>query len=148
MRELWRESDVIARVHIRASSGVGIGGDPRFPPIVRTEHVATVLKTYKGELGAETRFLEAAGSLELEDMIIQVEDRTPLPVNAEYFVFLRRDPKGRYHLVYDREGAFEIEEGVIDPQGRGQNAVANRGVSIRQFIDAIDYVSRSRDSRK
>lgn len=148
LRDLWNDSAVIARVRITESDGIGIGGDPRFLPIVRTEHTATVLNTYKGELGAQARFLQVAGSLELEDKIIQVEDHTPLPADTEYIVFLRRDPHGRYHLVYDVEGVFKVEEGAIDPQGRGKCAVANRGVSVRQFIDAIDYVSRSRDARK
>lgn len=141
LRVLWQHSDVIARVRITASSVVGIGGDPRFLPLVRTEHTATVLKTYKGDLGTEVRFLQVAGSLELEDKIIQVEDRTPLPADAEYIVFLRRYQEGRLLLAFDREGAFKIEKGVIEPQGRGRYAAANGGVGVRQFLDAIDYVS-------
>jgi hypothetical protein len=149
LRVLWNHCDVIARVRITASSVIGIGGDPRFLPLVYTEHTATVLKTYKGDLGGDTRFLEAAGSLELDDKIIEVEDRAKaLPVGAEYIVFLRRYQEGRLLLAFDRESAFKIEKGTIDPQGRGRYAFANRGVSVRQFLDAIDYVSRSRDSRK
>jgi len=144
LRQLWHEAGIIALVRITESSVGGIPpSNPRFLPIVYTEHTAEVLEVFKGNADkrAALRFHQAAGSLELPDKIVQVPGREPLEIGGTYFVFLTAIPDG-FALASDLEGAFRTDKGVLIPQGFGPLAVQHRNMPERQFIRELSYIAR------
>jgi len=138
--KMYEQSDAIADVRIVSSEGKAVAG---LHP--RTFYTATVLHAFKSGLkdGQTVVFSQAAGEVELADRILRSNDLHTLSVGERYIVFLRRhDPYGGYILTGEREGAFKVSDGRIDPQGDGSVASEQRNLTKRQFDDEIERVAR------
>jgi hypothetical protein len=139
LSKMYDASDAVVDLRIISSEAKAVAGLPR------TYYTATVLRALKSGLtkGQTIVFSHAAGEVELPDKILRANDLHTLSVGERYVVFLRRhEPYGGYILTGEREGAFRVSNGRIDPQGEGSVAADQRNVTERQFDDEIDRVAR------
>lgn len=139
LSKMYDASDAIVDVRVLSSEGKAVAGSPR------TYYTATVLRALKSglEKGQTIVFSQAAGEVELADKILRANELRTLSAGERYVVFLRRDePYGGYILTGEREGAFRVNNGRIDPQGEGSVAAEQRNLTERQLNDEIDRVAR------
>jgi hypothetical protein len=88
-------------------------------------------------------FSQSAGQLELPDKVIRVAGVEPLPAGDRYVVFLRRhETVGPWILAGERDGAFKLNDGRVQPQGFGVVAQEQSNVTERQFDDELERVAR------
>lgn len=140
LREMYDRSDAVMDVRIIASTGKVVAGQRP-----RTFYTANVLHVFKGESNQTPPvvFSQAAGEVELPDKILRSNDTHTLTVGERYVVFLRRhEPYGGYILTGEREGAFKILNGRIEPQGTLAVAHEQRELTERQFNDELDMLAR------
>jgi hypothetical protein len=145
---MWETSDAIVDVQVASSEVKGIGDRQVY---VRTAFISKVLRVYKGNIqkGASIVFTQAAGQLELPDKIIRVDGVEPLGVGERYVVFLRHhDTLGPWILVGERDGAFKVRNGSIQPQGFTHVAEEHRNLSELSFTDELERVGRHSAPRK
>ncbi|MEA2235875.1 MAG: hypothetical protein QOC81_599 [Thermoanaerobaculia bacterium] len=148
LSKMWESADAVVEVRIDSSEvkGIdrpGIAGRPQLPH-VRTYHTSEVLRVIKGDVGKRSTivFTQSAGQLELPDKIIRVADVEPLPSGERYVVFLRRpNSAGPWILLGERDGAFRLREGRVQPQGFGPVAREQANVTERQFGDQLERVA-------
>jgi hypothetical protein len=140
-REMWQVADVVAKVRITRSIVRPTDSSP--VPRIETLHRATVLAVFKGEVKAhsEVSFTQVAGQLETATAIVRVADEEPL-APGDYVVFLRRTPLDpQLRLVGDVDGAYKVNNGFIEPQGRFTSfAKEHRGLSERRFVAEITAI--------
>jgi hypothetical protein len=144
LQSMWARSDAVARVRILSSEAKAIGTDPVH---VYTEARAQVLDVFKGNArpGTTITFLQNAGEVETRTQIIRVEGVTPLPIKREYVVFLTHSqPLEAMLLSYDVDGAFEIRDGRVLPQGHSVVAQEQRNLAERKFVAQLARL-RDRD---
>jgi hypothetical protein len=149
LTRMWESADVVAEVLIESSVVKGIdvpdiSGRPQLPQ-VRTFHTSRVLRVLAGDVAKGSRIvvMQIAGQLELADKVLRIEGFAPLAAGDRYVVFLRRlESRGVWTLVGDREGAFKLKDGRVQPQGRGVVALEQSNVTERDFQDELDRVAR------
>jgi len=141
IEELYNSSAEVLEVTVVSSKVAGVGQPPR----VRTFYTAIVNRPIKSNLkeGQTVVFTQAAGELELADKIIRAADPRTLPLGDRYIVFLRHnDSFGGRMLSGERDGAFKVRGGHVEPQGSSRLAVEHQNLSERRFNDEIDRVAR------
>lgn len=142
-REMWQQSDVVAKVRITRS--IVRPTDPSPVPRIETLHHATVITVFKGAVKAQSAlsFAQVAGQLETATAIVRVADEEPL-APGDYIVFLRRTPLDpQLRLIGDVDGAYKVTNGFIQPQGRFTAfAKEHRGLSEPRFVAEITDISR------
>src|SRR6185436_2350198 len=122
IEELYNSSAEVLEVTVVSSKVAGVGQPPR----VRTFYTAIVNRPIKSNLkeGQTVVFTQAAGELELADKIIRAADPRTLPLGDRYIVFLRHnDSFGGRMLSGERDGAFKVRGGHVEPQGSSRLAV-------------------------
>lgn len=142
LQRMWDTSDAVVDVQVISSEVRGVGSAPVY---VRTFHTSKVLRVYTGDIekGSTVVFTQAAGQLELPDMILRVAGAEALAPGERYVVFLRRQKTlGPWVLVGERDGAFKIRDGRIQPLGVGRTAAEQRGVTEQRFADELERVGR------
>jgi len=140
LRAMYDASDAVLDVRITESTGKVVTGQRP-----RTFYTASVLRVMKGESNnaLPVVFSQAAGEVELADRILRSNDTHTLAVGERYVVFLRRhEPYGGYILTGEREGAFRILNGRIEPQGALAVAHEQRDLTERQFNDELEMLAR------
>ena len=149
LARMWDAADAVVEVEIESSAVKGIDrpalyGRPQLP-FVRTFHTSRVLRVLKGDVkkGATLVFSQSAGQLELPDKFVRVAGFEPLAAGGRYVVFLRKQKTfGPWILAGERDGAFRLREGRVQPQGMGAVAREQSNVTERQFGDELDRVAR------
>jgi hypothetical protein len=149
LARMWDSADAVAEVRIESSVVKGIdvpdiSGRPHLPD-VRTFHTSRVLRVFAGAVAKDSTivFTQAAGQLELADKILRFYGVDPLPVGDRYVVFLHwLESRGVWTLAGERDGAFRLYEGRVQPQGFGVVAQQQRNVSERQVDDELNRISR------
>ena len=138
--ELYGTSEEVLDVQVTTSEVRGVGT----APFVRTLYTATVLRPIKAALqkGQTVVFSQGTGELELPDRILRAGGGAPLAVGERYIVFLGRNATFGRALMGEREGAFKVRDGRIDPQGSGSLSETQRDLSERQFIDELERIAR------
>jgi hypothetical protein len=150
IQRMWESADAVAEVRIDASTAKAIAR-PAFHgreqlPSIHTLHTSRVLRVLKGNLkpGSTLSFSQQAGEVELADRLIRVGGPPPLAAQQRYVVFLRRQPPSageEWGLLGERDGAFKLHDGSVDPQGFGR--VAKEHVNLREsaFNDELQRVA-------
>jgi hypothetical protein len=140
LEEMFEASDEVIEVQILSSVAKSVG-DPGNPH-VRTFYTAKVLRIRKGTPHGQVVFTQAVGEVEFPDHILRTEGEA-LTTGQRYVVFLRRDDYfGGRMLVGERDGAFKIRNGHIEPQGFGKLADEQRNLTERSFGDELDRLSK------
>jgi|SRR5947209_3350343 len=150
LQQMWESADTVAEVRIESSIPTAI---TRLPfhgrerlPLVRTLHTSTVLRVLKGALnpGSTIVFSQQAGEVELSDHIVRIDGPPPLATQQRYVVFLRRQqqPAGDdWLLLGERDGAFKLHDGRVEPQGFGRVAKEHVNLRERAFNDELQRLA-------
>ena len=150
LQRMWEAADAVAEVRIDSSSAKAMAR-PSFHgreqlPSVHTLHTSTVLRVLKGDLKPESTILlsQQAGEVELADRVVRIDGPPPLAAQQRYVVFLRKQPQpsgGEWLLLGERDGAFKLHDGRVDPQGFGR--VAKEHVNLREgaFNDELQRIA-------
>lgn len=150
LQQMWESADAVAEVRIESSIPTAIArlpfqGRERLP-LIRTLHTSTVLRVLKGALkpGSTIVFSQQAGEVELSDRIVRIDGPRPLETQQRYVVFLRRQqqPAGDdWLLLGERDGAFKLHDGRVEPQGFGRVAKEHVNLRERSFNDELQRLA-------
>lgn len=145
MGTLWDTSAVVARVRVSEVHAVGLPTGGTYPRVFSRIHAA-VLTTYRGKnLPHEINFLQRAGELNVgTDVTVRVDGRPPLEP-GEYIVFLRyADGIQQYVLNGDREGAFGVRAGRLQPAGEADLSRRYAAMPVERFDSELRAYAKSR----